>query len=120
MSDNAMTKDSIKFWTFLAVMLLGVAVAVTFIDLTIKASILAEAAKIRAMMGELEAQNGPKQEGRIGERDSANGSHNGHFSGDVLDTGDAGMEARRLGKLAQDAATKRPRVRRQSDTSDGD
>ena len=93
MSDNAIPKnDSIKFWTFLTIMLLAVAIAVTLIDLTIKAAILAESNALKIEMEEWEVRHGPKQAGRIDARNSDNNSHNGNLPGDVLDSGNAGME----------------------------
>lgn len=111
------SKDTIKFWTFLTVMLLAVAVAVTLIDLTIKASILTEAAKVRAM---LEAVNGQEISGRTDERNNPDPSNNGHLSGDVLDTGNAGLEEGGLARIAKEQARTRPQRRNIPRPSDGD
>lgn len=103
------SKDTIKFWTFLTVMLLGVAVAVTLIDLTIKASILAESTSLKLAMEEWEVRNGPKQAGRPDTGNSADNSHNGHFPGDVLATGNAGLAEGSANKEHKDSSPKRTR-----------
>lgn len=115
MSDNAIPKnDSIKFWTFLTIMLLAVAIAVTLIDLTIKAAILAESNALKIEMEEWEVRHGPKQAGRIDARNSDNNSHNGNLPGDVLATGDAGMEKGSSSEGNQEPTVSRTRNRPKS------
>ena len=93
MSDNAMTsKDSIKFWTFLTIMLLGVAIAVTLIDLTIKAAILSESTAMKLAMEEWEVRNGQEISGRNSAGNHSNSSDNGNLPIGLLDTGNAGVE----------------------------
>lgn len=114
------SKDTIKFWTFLTAMLLGVAIAVTLIDLSIKASILAESTSMKLAMEEWETHYGPKQEGRIDKRNHSDPHNNSNHSGDVLATGNAGMEAPSLGKLAENQARPRARQRPKPSPSSGD
>lgn len=119
MNASTDSKDTIKFWTFLLMMLLGVAVAVTLIDLTIKASILAESNSLKLAMEEWEVRNGPKQAGRIDKRDRDNASHNGSFSGDVLATGDAGLEAGSANNGSEKPVRPRTGNRNKPSASDG-
>ena len=86
------SNDTLKFWTFLTICLLAVAVAVTLIDLTIKASILAESNAMKLRLEEFEVNHGQEIYGRIDQGNSANGSVNGHLPGNVLATDDAGLE----------------------------
>jgi hypothetical protein len=88
------SKDTIKFWTILTIMLLAVAVTVTLIDLGIKAAILAESNKMKLAMEEWEVRNGQKASGRIDQGDSANDSLFPSVPGIVLDTDNAGLEKR--------------------------
>jgi hypothetical protein len=110
MNASTGSKDTIKFWTFLTVMLLAVAIAVTLIDLTIKAAILAESNSLKLAMEEWEVRNGQKASGRIDERDNSHGTLNGHFSGDVLATDDA-----RLEEGSADSGDKKPTRQRARD-----
>jgi hypothetical protein len=120
MSDNAMTSnDSIKFWTFLTVMLLGVAVAVTLIDLTIKAAILAESNSMKLAMEEWETNYGQKVSGRLDPRNYPDANNNGHLSGNVLDSRDAGMEAGSADNGDKKPIPARPRNRNKPSAPDG-
>src|SRR4029077_4695604 len=95
--DRIMTEtknDTTKFWAILTIMLLAVAITVTLIDLGIKASILAESNSMKLAMEEWEVRNGQKVSGRTDTGNSANGRFDAGLSGDVLDTDNAGMEAR--------------------------
>jgi hypothetical protein len=120
MNASTDSKDTIKFWTFLTVMLLAVAVAVTLIDLTIKAAILAESNRVKLAMDEWwEVQNGQKADGRTDERNRANGSIDGNLSGDVLATDNAGLEAGNASNGAAKQTRTGPRNRNIVRPSDG-
>lgn len=113
-------EDSMKFWAILTVMLLAVAVIVTFVDLTIKASILAESNSLKLAIEDWEVRYGFKQAGRSDQGNSADNSNNGHFPGDVLATGDAGLAAGSLDKADKTPAPKRERNGRFASSSDSD
>jgi hypothetical protein len=89
---DAKANDSLKFWAFLTMMLLGVAIAVTLIDLTIKASILAESNAMKLRMEEWEVTHGQKSAGRNVEGNPSNGHFDGSLSSDLLGTDDARLE----------------------------
>lgn len=92
--------DSIKFWTFLTVMILACAVAVTLIDLTIKAAILTEAAALREVI------NGQRQERPDGGGNTSNGVFDAVLPVDLLDTGNAGLETRDVPNGAKEPAAR--------------
>lgn len=81
--------DHIKFWTFLAGMILMVAVAVLLIDMSIKAAILSESNELRlAIEGERNDRAA---------KATANGSgNNGSGTSPVLGEYAAGMETRNM------------------------
>lgn len=110
------SNDTIKFWTFLTVMLLAVAVAVTLIDLTIKASILAESNAMKLAMEDWEVRHGQENIRRPDKRNHPDPANNGHLSGDVLATGNAGLEARDAIDRIADAIPPRSRPRNKPPT----
>lgn len=120
MNASTDSKDTTKFWTFLLIMLLAVAVAVTLIDLTIKASILAESNSMKLAMEEWEVNYGRKVSGRRDQRNTVDPADNGYLPGDVLGSGNAGMEAGNAANGAKKSPHPRARNRDQSRASDGD
>lgn len=101
-------------------MLLAVAVAVTLIDLTIKASILTESNAMKLAMEEWEVRHGQENVGRFDQRNHPDPANNGHLSGDVLATGNAGMEAGHANQGSEKPIPARARNRRKSSPPDGD
>lgn len=79
------TRDNIKFWTFLAGMILMVAVAVLLIDMSIKAAILGESNALRLTIEEERNDRSAKTNGH-------GSSNNGRNSSSVLRLNATGME----------------------------
>jgi hypothetical protein len=107
--------DNMKFWTFLTTMILAVAVAITLIDLTIKAAILEESNSLRRMIVNLTEEwgnDGQEKHGRVDARDSANGHHNGNLPSDVLAQRPTGLEERSANIGDQKPLPTTPRKRR--------
>lgn len=92
--------DAIKFWAMLTLLLLACAVAVTLIDLTIKAAILQEAAALREVI------NGQGQERSVGGGNIADNIFDAVLPADLLDSGDAGLETRNVSNGAKKPATR--------------
>jgi hypothetical protein len=81
-----MSRDTVKFWSLLAVMILAVSCTVLVVDLSIKAAILEESTKLRLA---IEAERND----RATEATTARASYNGSDSSSLLDLNAAGMEA---------------------------
>lgn len=79
--------DHIKFWTFLAAMILMVAVAVLLIDMSIKAAILGESNELRLMI------EGERND-RAAKANSNGSGNNGSSASPVLGKFPTGMETR--------------------------
>lgn len=107
-------KDNVKFWTFLAGMILMVSVTVLLIDMSIKAAILEESNALRLVIEE--SRNGQRKESADHKRTSGNGSG----TPDVLGQYDAGMETgnvRQSGNGTSKARTRRQPIAKPSDNT---
>jgi hypothetical protein len=113
------SKDTIKFWTFLTMMLLGVAIAVTLIDLTIKAAILSESNALKLRMEAWGVENGQTPTGRIDQRNTANGHFEPSLPADLLGADTTGLEAPDASNGTKNPSSARARDRRKPDTQDG-
>lgn len=80
------SKDNIKFWTFLAGIILAVSVTVLLIDMSIKAAILEESNALRRVLLGV-------QDDRSAKANSNGASNDANRPGPVLDKFSAGMEA---------------------------
>jgi hypothetical protein len=112
--------ETLKFWAFLTMMLLGVAVAVTLIDLSIKAAILAESNAMKLQMEEWEVRYGQKAAGRDVEGNPSNGRFHGSISSDLLGPDDARLEAGSATADGETSPIPRARNRRKPSAPSGD
>lgn len=114
MSDS---KDSIKFWTILAGMFLGCAIAVMLIDISIKAAILDESNRLRQLILQEGAERGKADAGSDDGRDNHNGNIHSLYPVGVLDSSNAGMEAENVPTGDKTAPATTPRKTRTKRTS---
>jgi hypothetical protein len=86
------SKDNVKFWTVLIGVMLCVAIAVTVVDLTIKAAILDESNKLRMVIENWDVKHGQRAAESDGERTARDAGFNGAVSPDVLAVSTTGLE----------------------------
>src|SRR5258708_38920343 len=90
--------ESMKFWTFLATLILFVSVAVMLVDISIKTAILEESNLLRRIIldeQDLMANGRGKEEAGL-----ARTTNNGSSNGNLLDFDAAGGETRNVPPLA--------------------
>lgn len=85
--------ESAKFWAVLMVLVVGVAVAITLIDLTIKAAILQESNSLRLKIEDWEVKNGPRASRPNDSGDSDYADLKRFYPAPVLGGEPTGMEA---------------------------
>lgn len=96
----------VRFWAVLAVMILLVCIAVSMIDLSIKAAIIEESNNLRLFMESV--RNGQRTEGPDKSGANSNGTDNVAVSGDVLDLNSARVETRNVRKRGTPRTKDRP------------
>lgn len=96
----------VRFWAVLAVMILLVCIAVSMIDLSIKAAIIEESNNLRLFMESI--RNGQRTEGTDKSGANTNSTDDPAVSGDVLAFNPPGMETRNVHKRATPRTKTRP------------
>jgi hypothetical protein len=81
-----MSERNLKILTALAIVFMATAIGLLIVDYQLKNAVVEEANKLREVI------NGQRNAGSTSVRTSDNGSGNGGFPADLVDSGDAGME----------------------------